>query len=141
MSSSRPCADCGHRENEHRSNGCLAIIDDGCGSQAICPCVDYQPGRDARAPIRSLGERGRAHERRMRKLRPIVFARDGYRCRATIPGTCTEHAAQAHHLWPSEKGGPDVEENLLSVCDPCHAWIHNEHPTEARDLGLLRDRL
>ena len=93
-----------------------------------------------RTGIKPVGRRGRDHERRMRKLRPECFVRDGYRCRAGMPG-CTGAATQAHHLWPSEKGGPDDLANLLSVCSACHDWIHNKEPRQAKMLGLLRDRL
>lgn len=94
-----------------------------------------------RTPLAPIGARGRRHAARMRKLRPVVFARDGYRCAAVIAPLCTGRAENAHHLWPTEAGGPDDERNLLSVCWPCHDWIHNKHPTDARKLGLLRDRL
>lgn len=136
----RTCAGCGHGEREHRRNGaCIAIDKSEPLNWKLCPCNDYEPGRDApRSTLRNIGERGRAHERRMRKLRPECFRRDGYRCRAGVPG-CTGHAEQAHHLWPSEKGGPDDLDNLLSVCDECHDWIHNREPRQAKNLGLLRD--
>jgi hypothetical protein len=140
--SARECASCGHRENEHRGNGaCIAIVEDG-DEVSICRCNDYEPSRaPARSTLRNVGERGRAHERKMRRLRPIVFARDGYRCTARVSEGCSGHAEHPHHLWPTGQGGPDVEENLASVCCSCHDWIHQEHPAEARTLGLLRDRL
>lgn len=94
-----------------------------------------------RTPLARIGRRGARHSARMRKLRPAVFARDGYRCAALIAPRCTGRAENAHHLWPSERGGPDSAENLISVCWPCHDWIHNKQPTEARRLGLLRDTL
>jgi hypothetical protein len=29
-----------------------------------------------------------------------------------------------HHIWPKEWGGPDVESNLVNVCDTGHYNIH-----------------
>lgn len=94
-----------------------------------------------RTPLAPVGQRGRRHEARMRKLRPVVFRRDGYRCAAIVAPLCTGRAEHAHHLWPTEAGGPDDVENLLSVCSRCHDWIHNREPAAARKLGLLRTTL
>jgi 5-methylcytosine-specific restriction endonuclease McrA len=107
----------------------------------LCPCNDYEPGRPApRSTLRVLGEHGRAHERRMRKLRPAVFARDGFRCVAGVSPSCSGRAEHAHHVLPLSRGGEDTPDNLISVCggpSGCHAFIH-EHPSESSSLGLLR---
>lgn len=29
-----------------------------------------------------------------------------------------------HHCWPKEYGGPDVEENLINLCDTGHYNVH-----------------
>jgi 5-methylcytosine-specific restriction endonuclease McrA len=143
VATDRTCGECGHAENEHRGNGaCMAVDKSDPAEWKLCPCNDYEPGRAApRSTLRVLGEHGRAHERRMRKLRPAVFARDGFRCTALVSPSCTGRAENAHHVWPTEQGGPDEADNLASVCWPCHRWIHDEHPTDARRLGLLRGRV
>lgn len=142
MSSRQPCAECGHRENEHRDGGCVAIDKTNPAEWRLCPCLDYVPAGGApRSTLRTTTERSRAHERRMRKLRPATLERDRYRCRCGMAAECNGHAWIVHHLWPTEKGGPDALDNLLSVCETCHRWIHDGSPEQARALGFLRDRL
>jgi hypothetical protein len=62
--------------------------------------------------------------------------RDGWRCAARIAGICTGRPDHAHHVRQSSLGGSDGPANLLTVCYPCHAWIH-ENIAESRARGLL----
>jgi len=137
----RECRACGHAENRHRGNGaCLAVVEVEVGHPVICQCNDYEPSREpVRSSLRSVGEKGRAHERRMRKLRPEALDRDRHRCLVALADDCRGYAEVVHHIWPSEKGGPDDLTNLISSCVPCHDWIHNDNPRQAKMLGLLRD--
>lgn len=96
--------------------------------------------RMKRTPLRRVGRRGLAHRERMNELRPVVFARALWRCEAKFSAYCTTHAENAHHVLPTERGGPDTLENLIAVCRPCHDHIHNGAPIEAGRLGLLRGR-
>lgn len=66
-----------------------------------------------------------------------VAARSGGRCEARVPLVCTGTARVRHHVRPRAKGGPDTVDNLLHVCDACHAWIH-QHPAAAKHWGWLR---
>lgn len=31
---------------------------------------------------------------------------------------------EIHHLWPKGWGGPDIEENRISLCGNCHRLVH-----------------
>ena len=95
----------------------------------------------SRKALPRVGRRGRAHRERMDDLRPAVHAAAGFRCEARIEGVCLGASTEAHHVWPSGRGGPDTMENLIAVCGSferpgCHQWIH-AHPAEARARGLL----
>jgi len=68
-------------------------------------------------------ERRLSHRERMDELRPVVFARDNYRCQVSGP-ECNGHAEHAHHLVLRSRGGPDTLDNLLSVCHLCHGHVH-----------------
>lgn len=90
-----------------------------------------------RTPLRPVSSAQRNHRDRMDELRPVVFARDGYRCQAQILEVCTFRADEAHHILPRGRGGTDTLENLVTLCWYCHRHVHT-HPHEARVLGLLR---
>lgn len=92
---------------------------------------------ERRKPLRRMGRKGAERRERMDVARPVVFARDLWRCQARIIGVCIGEAHHAHHVLPRSRGGPDTLENLVSLCGPCHVWVHG-HPDEATALGLLR---
>lgn len=52
--------------------------------------------------------------------RKAVYRRDGYRC-----ALCdySQHL-QLHHVVPRGEGGPDSEQNLITLCAECHALAH-----------------
>ena len=52
--------------------------------------------------------------------------REGQRCRNPH---CDRKAVHAHHVRFRSDGGPTVHENLVGVCEVCHALVHS---------GLLR---
>lgn len=62
----------------------------------------------------------RAH----RALAAQARERDGYRCVAPDPtssdGRCPQPVAQVDHVTPVHRGGPDVLENLASLCEGHH---------------------
>jgi 5-methylcytosine-specific restriction endonuclease McrA len=69
--------------------------------------------------------------------RKQALLRDGGRCRR-----CLREAADVHHRRPKQRGGTKNTEilyglsNLISVCRPCHSWIHS-HPVDAYEQGWL----
>jgi hypothetical protein len=61
-----------------------------------------------------------------------VRARDGDRCaRCGSPRNL-----HVHHRLLRSQGGPDVSENVITLCAMCHRWAHG-HPYAAREEGLL----
>lgn len=70
------------------------------------------------------------------QVRRYVRDRDGWMCRAQIAQICANTPDHVHHVRRAGQGGDDGPENLLTVCFPCHRWIH-DHPADAHRLGLL----
>lgn len=53
-------------------------------------------------------------------LRQKVLRRDGWRCQSC--GSMSN--LEVHHQQFRSQTGPDVEENLITLCYVCHAAIH-----------------
>ncbi len=64
--------------------------------------------------------------------RKKVYRRDGYRC-ALCDST---KYLQLHHVVPRGKGGPDTEQNLITLCADCHALAHG---TDLRGYGATKE--
>ena len=58
-----------------------------------------------------------------KELRELVLERDKHRCQR-CGGQKKLHV---HHLRPKRAGGLDKEENLLSLCHPCHRKEHKSY--------------
>jgi len=56
-------------------------------------------------------------------LRQIVIERDDGQC-VECHASLQPHAVHVHHLIPRSAGGRDVQENLVSLCEGCHAGKH-----------------
>ena len=54
-------------------------------------------------------------------LRQQVLRRDGWRCQAC--GTMSN--LEIHHQEFRSHSGHDTEENLITLCSPCHATAHH----------------
>jgi 5-methylcytosine-specific restriction endonuclease McrA len=53
-------------------------------------------------------------------LRQQILRRDGWRCQSC--GAMSN--LQIHHKEFRSDSGPDSEENLITLCTHCHAYIH-----------------
>lgn len=82
------------------------------------PRAPKAPGHAApREPWRNSGRRSELTAE-FYVLRPVVLERDGYRCRRVVLGErCPARATDVDHVVP---GGPDVLENLESLCPRHH---------------------
>ena len=60
------------------------------------------------------------------RLKPLVIARDGGRCRLRLRG-CTVTATTADHIVPRSRGGQTVLENLRASCGHCNSARGNGH--------------
>lgn len=56
--------------------------------------------------------------RQWRRVRALVLARDGHRCRLRLPG-CTTRANHVHHTVAREVVGDDPA-HLLAACASCN---------------------
>lgn len=91
-----------------------------------------------RKPIKGISDK---HALRLKAYR---IARDKYFiehsiCEARISTNCCSVPVDLHHKKSRGKHLCDVS-TFMSVCRPCHTWIH-EHPTEALELGFIIKRL
>ncbi len=57
------------------------------------------------------------------RMRRMILARDGHRCRAA--GCLHTQYLQMHHIQPSCAGGETRPENLITLCSRCHRTLHN----------------
>lgn len=57
-------------------------------------------------------------------------------CQAGVAPDCTHRNEVSHHRKLRKQGGPDTDDNLLAVCNPCHRRIHAE-PNESYMNGTL----
>jgi 5-methylcytosine-specific restriction endonuclease McrA len=55
-------------------------------------------------------------------LRQFVLRRDGWRCQ--LCGTMSN--LEVHHKQFRSHSGHDAEENLLTLCNACHASVHGQ---------------
>lgn len=74
---------------------------------------------------RSDGPVRKAHVRKEvgPKLRPVIYARDGFRCRMCGADVSAEQSVtkpQCDHKVPAERGGPTVPANLQTLCLVCN---------------------
>jgi 5-methylcytosine-specific restriction endonuclease McrA len=53
-------------------------------------------------------------------LRQQILRRDGWRCQSC--GTMSN--LEVHHRKFRSHSGADSEENLITLCSPCHARVH-----------------
>ena len=60
-----------------------------------------------------------------RRLRMAMLKRDGYRCRICLrrPENNVDIGLEVHHIRPWGNGGATMMENLLTICDTCHAGL------------------
>lgn len=55
-------------------------------------------------------------------MRRFVYRRDGGRCR--VPGCRSTRCLEIHHIVARILGGSHEAENLILICDGCHAALH-----------------
>lgn len=54
------------------------------------------------------------------KLRQRILTRDNGICQACLANGIVTLANHVDHIKPKAEGGSDAEENLQSLCQPCH---------------------
>lgn len=67
----------------------------------------------------------RPYDSRWRAIRPIVLARDEFKCQVKGAG-CEGHATEVDHIIPIQVGGPRLDlENLRAICKHCNVARSN----------------
>ena len=66
--------------------------------------------------------------KKQRLLHEEVYQRDGGCC--AICGAPVPEGVKAHHEPPKNHGGQDIKENLIMLCQDCHAQRHFNAPRE-----------
>lgn len=66
--------------------------------------------------------------KKQRLLHEEVYQRDGGCC--AICGAPVPEGVKAHHEPPKSQGGQDIKENLIVLCQNCHAQRHFNAPRE-----------
>ena len=61
----------------------------------------------------------------LRTLKKRVKARDGNQCQTCGDIFLLYGRLEVHHIVPRCQGGPDELENLVTLCDLCHAVLHD----------------
>ncbi|KAA6406293.1 RecQ family ATP-dependent DNA helicase [Candidatus Tokpelaia sp.] len=77
--------------------------------------------------------RKRLSKAEWQKIRPIVLARDKYRCVECKADIGAAGAAHIHHVVPLASGGNNAAANLVSLCILCHAA---HHPNQGMSWNL-----
>ncbi len=81
-----------------------------------------------------MGRKARAAFEDWRAARRMVLERDGHTCQRC--GERERRALHVHHRLPRSAGGGNDPGLLVTVCQDCHAHIH-EHPAESYAAGWL----
>lgn len=73
------------------------------------------------------------------ELREDVLERDSHSCQY-----CGKHqpdgvGLEVHHIHRHVDGGPDEEENAVTLCEPHHSILHSLGEGETRPLSLLEE--
>lgn len=68
---------------------------------------------------------GRMQGRGWAAIRARILKRDSGLCQDREWG-CEVHAVEVHHIVPIELGGTNEDDNLVSLCAPCHQRRTNE---------------
>jgi 5-methylcytosine-specific restriction protein A len=66
------------------------------------------------------------------KLREFILRRDRYLCQACLKDNRYTEATHVDHITPKAKGGTDDDDNLQSLCRPCHEAKTTREAAEAQ---------
>jgi 5-methylcytosine-specific restriction endonuclease McrA len=73
-----------------------------------------------------------------KRLTHRVHMRDGWKCRC--PGCKARSGLHAHHIIFRSQGGPNHEDNMITLCNYCHTAVH-DHNLLITFVGYVHDTL
>ena len=81
-------------------------------------------------------QRRKPHPSELARNRELAFKRDNWTCRlyGVVGHECVGPLV-AHHIVLRSQGGTHDVDNLATLCDQAHRWVH-ANPNQARLLGL-----
>jgi hypothetical protein len=93
---------------------------------------------ERRTPIKPMSDKGAVKLAEWERVLPLVLARDGHRCQAVtvFPDVHCQGRLTAHHKRLRSQGGGHDPDNLVTVCNNHHLYIHL-HPEEAAAHGFI----
>lgn len=102
-----------------------------------------RPAPRPRSRINAKSEHAKAADKILEASRAVVRARSGGRCEVKLAGICTGQAQDGpHHLVPRGRArrwpGLHLPDNLVDICPPCHAEVHQDRDGEMTAAGWLR---
>jgi 5-methylcytosine-specific restriction protein A len=80
----------------------------------------------------------RGYDWAWRKRRKRILERDKYLCQVCLALGIVTPATQVDHIVNKAAGGTDNDDNLQSICDPCHATKTRAEALAARRAALGR---
>ena len=86
-------------------------------------------------PIRSRSPKRKKKEAEYSKKRKQFLTEHPY-CEIPVPGICTHHATDVHHVDGRVEDNLTDEDGFKAGCRACHQWVH-ANPADARELGYL----
>jgi hypothetical protein len=119
----------------------LSIIwkSSGTGGMKLCKQCSYtgvaKPSNTkptARQSIIPPRSQKRSKEERLYLAKRIIFLQENPMCQAHLPGICTKHATEVHHLyWGSSRSKHFLDfDNVKAICRSCHDYIHTKMSSE-----------
>jgi hypothetical protein len=97
-------------------------VHDGTVHDGAFPDIDVPDHAHVCAPAVDTAHTPRAKQTIPPALRRAVLLRDQRRCR--VPGCTHATFVDVHHITPRSEGGPNLAENLLTLCSAHHRATH-----------------
>lgn len=71
------------------------------------------------------------------QVRPLILERDSYTCQKCG----SKDYLEVNHIIPKSKGGTNDTNNLITLCDLCHAEEHKDEPVYKIMMKRITDRM
>lgn len=105
------------------------------------PAPMFRSKSERRRPKRTHGfDHGKSTTARgygypWQKIRKRILERDGHLCQAHLRRGIYRNGRQVDHILAKALGGTDYDDNLETLCDPCHKAKTAEDNRKVREAG------